>query len=976
MYMKAGLGGEKRVLHAVDDCTRIHFVFTLLNDKLDSMIKCLKAIAAYVFRQYGLIIKVWRHDSLPTLIQSTRYDDWIMEEGYAIEVSSPYTQAQNGGPERAGGVIALKATSLLGDSKLPEKLWPEAVTTVGYLLNRTPTRILDWKTPFQFLYTWLKLPEPRVALHHLVPFGSKAYVHIKKRPKLDKVKDRAFIGWHCGYDSTNIYRVWAPSQHRIISVRDVTFDTSQRYRPDEEEEPGIEAIIRLYEVPNIDDPEGHVIGLPIQGPLQPFESTLETYGDTITVDDPQLSVTVTKPTATVPGAGGLPSPNLTPEPDSQITTGVTAPGLPTHSDSPVLVTGQPQIDAVSTENTTITTLDFGTSSATTSPPIEGLKKPRKVTKSKGYHLLEEGEELDTSKRISRDVVPRNIIEGKRSTRRGTALLAYQHLDQESGYCAAFMTGTNHNPRRFHGSELPPPPKNAHQLENHPHKEGFIIAAQKEYDSLLAKGTFEEVAIKETNNAYIIPNMWVYTYKLDTDGFLERYKARLVIRGDLTRSIYEDTYAATLASRVFRCLIAIAAFFSLELYQLDAVNAFCNAPLDELLYTLDPGGRLKRGHCLRVIRALYGMPRSPLLWFNHLTATMERLGFKPVPECACLYTNGQIIVFFYVDDIVIMVHPQHHTAFLDFKARLMREYEMRDMGELKWFLGIRVTRDRLRRRIWLSQDSYIRKICAQYSITLDNRKAPKTPLPSNILTIYEDTATPHEIHDYQQRVGSITYPSAITRADNAQASSILARFNINPGPDHLRAVNHNLAYLLGTCFYALEFGGAIEGQRVFMAASDASYADDVSTRCSTEGYLFQLFGGTIDWKCVKQSTVTTSTTEAELLALAHVCAWLLWWGRFFVNINLDIDEDLTALCDNLQTIRLMTKDAPKLVTKLRHIDVTQHWLRQEVQAGKIKIEWTSTNDMAADGLTKALPRQKHEHFVNQLNIVDITGLIEG
>ena len=68
MYIKDGLGGEKRVLYAVDDCTRIYFVFTLLNDKLDSMIKCLKAIIAYVFRQYGLIIKVWRHDSLLTLI--------------------------------------------------------------------------------------------------------------------------------------------------------------------------------------------------------------------------------------------------------------------------------------------------------------------------------------------------------------------------------------------------------------------------------------------------------------------------------------------------------------------------------------------------------------------------------------------------------------------------------------------------------------------------------------------------------------------------------------------------------------------------------------------------------------------------------------------------------------------------------------------------------------------------------------------
>jgi hypothetical protein len=79
---------------------------------------------------------------------------------------------------------------------------------------------------------------------------------------------------------------------------------------------------------------------------------------------------------------------------------------------------------------------------------------------------------------------------------------------------------------------------------------------------------------------------------------------------------------------------------------------------------------------------------------------------------------------------------------------MAAYEMRDIGELKWFLGIRVTRNRLRRRIWLSQDSYIRKIYAQYGISLDSRKSPKTPLPSGSLTQYDDTATPHKIHDYQ------------------------------------------------------------------------------------------------------------------------------------------------------------------------------------------------------------------------------------
>ena len=109
-----------------------------------------------------------------------------------------------------------------------------------------------------------------------------------------------------------------------------------------------------------------------------------------------------------------------------------------------------------------------------------------------------------------------------------------------------MTGTNYNLYYYYGSELPPPLKNAHQLKTYPYKEGFILAAQKEYDSLLAKGTFKEVAIKDINNAYIIPNIWVYMYKLDTNGFLEHYKVRLVIQGDLTRFIYKDIYAATLA----------------------------------------------------------------------------------------------------------------------------------------------------------------------------------------------------------------------------------------------------------------------------------------------------------------------------------------------------------------------------------------------------------------------------------------------
>jgi hypothetical protein len=124
------------------------------------------------------------------------------------------------------------------------------------------------------------------------------------------------------------------------------------------------------------------------------------------------------------------------------------------------------------------------------------------------------------------------------------------------------------------------------------------------------------------------------------------------------------------------------------------------------------------------------------------------------------------------------------------------------------------------------------------------------------------------------------------------------------------------------------------RKYFSCASDAAFADDRATRRSTGGYLFQLFGGPIDWHSTKQKTVTTSSTEAELLALTYATKETIWWQRFFQNIHFDPGHDLTISCDNQQTTRLMTKDAPKLTTKLRHVDIHQHWMRQEVQEGRI------------------------------------------
>jgi hypothetical protein len=128
--------------------------------------------------------------------------------------------------------------------------------------------------------------------------------------------------------------------------------------------------------------------------------------------------------------------------------------------------------------------------------------------------------------------------------------------------------------------------------------------------------------------------------------------------------------------------------------------------------------------------------------------------------------------------------------------------------------------------------------------------------------------------------------------------------------------------------AIEFS-ASDTRQVFTCASDTAFADDPVTRYSTEGYLFKLFGGPIDWRSTKHRAVTTSSTEAELLALSHTAKEVLWWKRLFKAVQLDPGHEITIQCDNRQTIRPVTAEFRRLTTKLKHIDVQHHWLRQEV-----------------------------------------------
>jgi hypothetical protein len=161
---------------------------------------------------------------------------------------------------------------------------------------------------------------------------------------------------------------------------------------------------------------------------------------------------------------------------------------------------------------------------------------------------------------------------------------------------------------------------------------------------------------------------------------------------------------------------------------------------------------------------------------------------------------------------------------------------------------------------------------------------------------------------------------------------------------------------------------------FLGATDAAFADDLKTRRSSQGYLFQLFNMTVDWKSTLQRTVTKSTTEAELLALSLAGSEMAEWLRLFDGLALKLNEVPVIWCDNQQTVGIVTKKQEKLHTKLKHVDIHQNWVRQEVAASRINVQWQGTSQMPADGLTKILPKQQHAHFVRQLGLVNINDLI--
>ena len=330
----------------------------------------------------------------------------------------------------------------------------------------------------------------------------------------------------------------------------------------------------------------------------------------------------------------------------------------------------------------------------------------------------------------------------------------------------------------------------------------------------------------------------------------------------------------------------------------------------------------------------------------------------------------IICFFYVDDIVFAFQKDQSSKVKRTVALLSETLTLEEKGELKWFFGLHIIRNRLKRTIWLSQKAYISKICSELALTPEGRLPATSMEPTELFPLLEKEEPPTDASRtlYQCKIGSLLYTAIATRPDIAFAVSRLSRFNIHPGRCHHAAADRVFHYFVQIQDHCIWYGGDPHIS-LLVCTSNASFADNTLNRKSSQGYIMKLFGGPVAWRANKQDTVTTSSTEAKLLAISQTVKEAIYMSRFLSALKLSIPQALSIDCDNAQTRRLLVDKSTKLQTKLQHVDIHSHWLRQEVQRGSINIRWVPTKAMIADGLTKALPTAKHEAFVKMTGIED-------
>ena len=431
---------------------------------------------------------------------------------------------------------------------------------------------------------------------------------------------------------------------------------------------------------------------------------------------------------------------------------------------------------------------------------------------------------------------------------------------------------------------------------------WISAMKDEMQSLYDNETFELVKLPKDRKA--LKNRWIYRVKHEESSSSPRYKARLVVKGFSQKKgvDFEEIFSPVVKMSSIRVILGLVATLDLELEQMDVKTAFLHGDLEEEIYMEQPEGFIEKGkesYVCKLKKSLYGLKQAPRQWYKKFESVMVQQGYKKTTSDHCVFVqkfsdNDFIILLLYVDDMLIV--GLNSLRIQNLKGELSKSFAMKDLGPAKQILGIRITRDRKCKKLWLSQEKYIEKVLQRFNMA--KAKAVSTPLPTSLKLSVKQSPNEQE-EEYLQKVpyasavGSLMYAMVCTRPDLAHAVGVVSRFLSNPGKEHWNAVKWILRYLQGTSSLKLCFGTE---KPILCGYTDSDMAGDVDSRRSTSGYLVTFAGGAVSWQSRLQKCIALSTTEAEFIAATEACKELLWMKKFLNELGFT-QKRYVLLCDS-------------------------------------------------------------------------------
>ena len=494
------------------------------------------------------------------------------------------------------------------------------------------------------------------------------------------------------------------------------------------------------------------------------------------------------------------------------------------------------------------------------------------------------------------------------------------------------------------------------------------------------------ASEKPANRRLVNFTWVFKTKRDGTA-----KSRLCVQGcsQVLGLDYDQTYCATMRPTSLRLLSALAAKHGMTMRRWDFVTAYLQGSLldGEVVWCRAPEGYERKGTdglpmVCEVIKPIYGMAQAGRRWQRSLFPWLTDLGFRAVEGEPCVFEceremstpSGprleRLLLGVYVDDIAaVYSHDDEHSLYQHFVSSLSRDWQAEDEGELSDLLGVEFNREK-DKVISLSQPAYITKMAEAY-FTAENPNPElslaRCPCDKNIEALVamalgeENQPSAAEVKAFQSIVGALLYAATNTRPDVAYAVGMLCRAMSRPTPELMSAALRVLGYLDRTKHLGLRYEAS---DKELYGMSDSDWA----VKHSTTGWVFMFQQAAISWGSKKQNSVALSSCEAEIMAASEASKEAIHLDRMAKDLKMSNSEPLDLFVDNQSAIAVAYN--PELHQRTKHIERRHYFVREVVEAEKIRVPYVKSADNIADFFTK--PLQGDKFFSMRDKIMNIQG----